>query len=196
MKSGLALLAGCIGIACLLTAGSANSEPLERTASAERLFNASLALPQERQAFAQAIFDYCSATAKYLPANPKREDEEMAKALSTNALHYTSAPKHFEKFFKTVRDARYTFQKALAECRQLSGNIIARAYKSHADEAVLWVQLENVFDQPALTAIYLGILRVDKNHNTVTDLHGIQYWPMVRGAIRSGVLLHLLQRAS
>lgn len=150
-------------------------------------------LPGDRHAFARAIFDYCSATAKHLPANTAQEDAQFQKALSTSDV--LNDLKKLEQLMSTPQFVRYELQRTLSECRASSGAIIKKAYKSPAAEALLWVELEGVFDTATVeqAAIDLGILRLNENRHTVSDLHGIQNWSLVRGAIRSGVLLHLLR---
>ena len=87
----------------------------------------------------------------------------------------------------------WSFHKTLSDCQVLSAGILLKADKTSSAEAALWVRLEGALDQPEHTAISLGILLVDNNGDTISDLHGINFWPAARIAIRNSALLPLLQ---
>ena len=165
----------------------AENGQLERTQAAERLQNSVIDM-KSREAFAAAILNYCTETSKNLPVNSQKEDDELEKALA--------GPfdiKRIEKIVETIEYSRRALQKALSQCTRISGDIVRRSYTTRNGEAILWVNLEGVFDSTIdLNATKVGILRIAENGHTISDLHGIQSWPLVRIGIRNGSILPLL----
>src|SRR5262245_56656223 len=59
---------------------------VEHTKAAGNLINAALTAEQSREAFANAIFDYCRETSNSLPHNSPKEDEQIEAALASNEI--------------------------------------------------------------------------------------------------------------
>jgi hypothetical protein len=142
---------------------------------------------QSRQDFAQAIFDYCRDTSNNLPKNSPKDDEQIEAAFASGNVSWLYANA------ATMEATRYHFQKMLKECMEISRSILAPT--GPIAEAFLWVKLEGAFDFVSLhrLATHLGILREAENGETLSDLHGVLFWPFVRSSIRQTAVLPLLQ---
>jgi hypothetical protein len=171
--------------------GVAQAQALERTKAAERLWTALMGalrgksnLP--RQPFAQTIFDYCTETANHLPRNSREEDALLDREVASLELD------RLKRVHRSIQQARRHLEQKLGECSKISKVILARRFANPAAEAALWVKLEDAFDVDNGPAIRTGILKQDDD-GTTSDLHGVNYWPLMRSAIRESVLLPLLQ---
>lgn len=164
------------------------AEELERTRVAEQLITASLDAGRSRKTFASAIFDYCTQTSNHLPRNTQKEDEQLtAEITSADFGRMTRAA-------ETIQFSRYQLQKVLTDCAQVSRTILELTNPGTAAEAAMWVRLEGTLDFDAeFFGALVGVFRKDEKSNTLSDLHGLNFWSAVRTAIRTAAILPLLE---